>query len=355
MKEIPVIYSEKSFLHKPDFESVLGQRLPYLETPQRVEVILKALRACGFADINVTTVKGMPWIEQVHDSKYLQFLRDTSENFDQLAREAKVNPEEIKAFYPTVILPDDFDEKAEFYQTLEARLGIYSDDPFAPITRETFQAATGSAAIAVAGAQLLLSGERFVYSLCRPPGHHASKREMGGYCYINNTAVAVEVLISGGAKRVAILDIDFHHCNGTQDIFYRDGRVVLVSLHGSPATTYPYKSGFSWETGEGEGKGKILNIPLEEGIGEEVYQAALDYGLGEIETFRPDFLVVSAGFDTHKDDPFSSFRLSTGYYQIIGKTIANLNLPVLMVQEGGYEPKILGESVVSYLRGLIGI
>lgn len=355
MKEIPIVYSEKSFFHRPLFETNFGQSLAYRETGQRVECILRALRLSGFTDINATSVNGMPWIEQVHDSGYLKFLKETSENFDILAREAGFKPGEIKAFYPTVILPDSLDEKAGDYLSFEARLGIFSDDPFAPITKDTFLAATGSAACAVAGAQLLLAGEDAVYSLCRPPGHHASKREMGGYCYINNSAVAVEVLISGGAKKVAILDIDLHHCNGTQDIFYQRGDIVLVSLHGSPETTYPYKSGFAHETGEGEGRGRILNILLPKATGEKVYQEALLCGLEKIKSFKPDFLIVSAGFDTHKKDPFSNFQLSTEYYRVVGKTIAGLKIPVLSIQEGGYELEVLGRSVVGYLNGLIGL
>ncbi len=354
-KETPVIFHQDSYLHRPLVESVLGKQVPYREIPERVTYILRALRASGFANINATTVNGMPWIEQVHDAKYLQFLEESSKNFDKLAKEAGLKPSETRALYPTVILPDSLDDQSDYYRTLEAKLGIFSDDPFAPITRETFKAATGSAACAVAGAQLVLSGEHFVYSLCRPPGHHASRREMGGYCHINNAAVAVEVLISGGEKKVAILDIDLHHCNGTQAIFYRDGRIVLVSLHGSPATTYPYKSGHSGETGEGEGKDHILNVPMANCVDEKSYQVALEFGLEKIRSFNPDFLVVSAGFDTHKDDPFSTFKLSTEYYRVVGKTIADLKIPTLTVQEGGYKPEVLGESVVSYLRGLIGI
>jgi len=353
MKEIPVIYSQKSFLHRPLWETNHGQQLPYQETVQRVECILRALRTGGFTNINATVINGMPWIEQVHDSEYLKFLKDTSENFDELAKEVGFKRGEISAFYPTVILPDTLNKEASYYRTLEAKLGIFSDGSFAPITKETFLAAAGSAACAVAGAQLLLSGEHFVYSLCRPPGHHASERRMGGYCYINNTAVAVEVLKSSGAKKVAILDIDLHHCNGTQDIFYKRGDVTLVSLHASPATTYPYKSGFSYEVGEDEGRGKILNIPLKGGVDEKAYQTALVYGLEKIKSFTPEFLVVSAGFDTHKKDPFSCFKLSTEYYRVVGKTIADLKIPVLTIQEGGYEPTVLGKSVVSYLGGLI--
>lgn len=350
-KEIPIIHSPDSLLHRPKHEAVFDQRLPYGDSINRVTAILRELRRNGFTSINITTLYGLAWVEQVHSLRYLDFLRETSEKFDQLLRAEGVDPTKIHALYPTVFnFQPGWQERN---LTLEGRLGLYSRDVLAPITRETYKAAMGSAACAIAGAQLILAGEKAVYSLCRPPGHHVGKEKMGGYCYLNNAAIAVEVLIAGGAKTVAILDIDLHHPNGTQEIFTGRGDIFLASLHGRPEETYPFYSGFAEEKGIGEGEGKTVNLPLPQGTNEEDYQKALDYALGRIRDFHPEILVVSAGFDTHKDDVFNSFLLPTEYYQKVGRGIACLGIPVLTVQEGGYNIKVLGKNVVSYLRGFV--
>lgn len=351
-KEIPIVHSTDSLLHRPKYGTVFDQRLPYGDSINRVTAILRELRRSGFASIEITTLCGLAWVEQVHSLRYLDFLRETSDKFDKVLTAEGVDPTSIYALYPTV-----FNFQPEWKEknlSLEGKLGYYSRDVFAPITRETYEAAMGSAACAIAGAQLILAGEKAVYSLCRPPGHHAGKEKMGGYCYLNNAAIAAEALIGGGAKIVAILDIDLHHPNGTQEIIAGRGDIFLVSLHGRPEETYPFYSGFADEVGIGEGKGKTVNLPLPRGTNEEEYQKALDYALERIRDFQPEILVVSAGFDTHQDDVFNSFRLSTGYYQIIGQGIAGLSIPTLTIQEGGYNIKVLGKSVVSYLKGFVG-
>lgn len=353
MKEIPVFYHPGTYKHNPQYENHKGERMPHLDSPERVLYILQALRECGFANINMTTVNGMPWIEQVHDSRYLKFLQHASNplNLRQLVPDSEVSLGERRALYVTIF---PYSNRCHSSGG-EAEIGIYAYDLYTPVMAGTYDRALESASCAVAGAQLLSAGEPIVYSLCRPPGHHATKDKMGGYCYLNNTAIAARLFLEKGIDKVAILDIDVHHGNGTQEIFYDNPKVFYASIHALPQYMYPYFSGYFEETGEGTAKGTKLNIPLPRGIGEDVYQAAIENALRNLRIFNPEYLLVSAGFDTHKEDPFNFFQLSTKYYEKLGKTIIKLGLPVLVIQEGGYNPEILGDCVVSFLKGLIKI
>jgi acetoin utilization deacetylase AcuC-like enzyme len=185
-------------------------------------------------------------------------------------------------------------------------------------------------------------GARAAYALCRPPGHHAARSVYGGYCYLNNAALAAQALRDAGFARVAVLDIDYHHGNGTQDIFYSRGDVFFASLHGTPETEYPYFLGFADERGEGAGEGTTLNLPLPRGTGWAAYAEALDVALRAIERFSADALVVSLGVDTFEDDPISSFALGTAHFVQMGARIAALRRPTVLVQEGGYAVEAIG-------------
>ncbi len=201
-----------------------------------------------------------------------------------------------------------------------------------------------SAATAAHGAELILKGERLVYALCRPPGHHAAADMAAGFCYFNNAAIAAEILTRAG-KRTAILDIDVHHGNGTEAIFYDRADVLTVSIHAHPKRFYPFFWGYAEETGRGAGEGFNLNLPLERGTTLKPYLAALDVALRRVSDFAPDVLVLAAGLDIAVDDPFKGFAIATPEFAEIGKAIAALKLPMLVVQEGGYPSPSLGANL----------
>ncbi len=205
--------------------------------------------------------------------------------------------------------------------------------------------------MALTAAGLVHGGERAAFALCRPPGHHAMSRFAGGYCYINNAAVAAEWLRGAGAGRVAILDVDYHHGNGTQEIFYRRGDVLVVNVHADPRVEYPYFLGHADERGEGDGRGFNLNLPLPHGTTFAEWAAALDVACEAVAAFAPDRLVVSLGVDTFFEDPISQFRLSSGDYPAIGRRIGALGLPTLFVMEGGYAVEAIGVNAVGVLTG----
>lgn len=289
----------------------------------------------------------MPWIEQVHDAAYLDFLKQTSDNVDASVADKGVKPGDVKAIYPSV---HPYVPNPRATNPLAER-GKYMFDMYTPIMQGTYEVAVESAACAVAGAKLLKDGEKQVYALTRPPGHHAEEAMMGGYCYINNAAVAAQYLRSAGADRVAIFDFDIHHGNGTQNIFYGRDDVFFASIHASPDIKFPFYTGYEDEHGEGDGAGFNYNIPLPEGIDDATYDVHVAKVLKRIRDFHPNYLVVSAGFDTHAKDPIGAFRLTTDYFGKLGKDIASLEFPTLTVQEGGYATDVLGENVVSYLKG----
>jgi acetoin utilization deacetylase AcuC-like enzyme len=197
-------------------------------------------------------------------------------------------------------------------------------------------------------ANMVLYGERSAYALCRPPGHHAGRDFSGGYCYFNNTAIAAKILSVRGS--VAVIDIDYHHGNGTQDIFWEDDRVLTVSIHCDPRMDYPYFVGFADEVGAGAGEGYNLNIPLPPGATGEWYQKALELAFDRIHLFDPWALVIAVGFDTYRDDPISKFDLNTSDYTAVAQRLRALNLPTVLVQEGGYNIEALGKNVVTFLQ-----
>jgi acetoin utilization deacetylase AcuC-like enzyme len=227
--------------------------------------------------------------------------------------------------------------------------GLYCTDAVTPIMKKTYLAAKGSAECALTGAKWLKrSKEEIVYALCRPSGHHAGPRVFGGYCYFNNAAVATEYLSSAG--RVAILDIDYHHGNGTQEFFERRTDVFTCSIHGDPIEEYPYFWGYKNEKGKDAAVGYNLNLPLPVGSGDEPYLKAVESACRAIRKFGPHYLVISAGFDTHANDPIGGFKLTYDAYPQIAARLAGLHLPTLICQEGGYNLKTLGRCVSTFLK-----
>ena len=205
--------------------------------------------------------------------------------------------------------------------------------------------------MALTGQKLVAQGERAAFALCRPPGHHAGADTYGGYCFLNNAAIAAQALRDGGAERVAILDVDYHHGNGTQAIFYDRADVLFLSLHGHPAQEYPYFAGYAEETGAGAGEGFNRNFPMRWGTGFDVWGDALEQSCRRASAYRPDALVVSLGLDTFEGDPISHFKLESEDYLRVGARIAALGLPTLFVMEGGYAVEALGVNTVNVLSG----
>jgi len=233
-----------------------------------------------------------------------------------------------------------------------ARLGQYAFDSGTPLMAGSWAAARGGAACALAAAQAVLGGERFAMALTRPPGHHAGPNYMGGYCFINNAAVAAQALRDAGVQRVALLDVDYHHGNGTQTCFYERSDVFTASIHGDPRTEYPFFLGHADERGYGAGEGFNLNLPMPRGTGFDVWLATLQTALQAVADFAPQALVVPLGLDTFEGDPISGFKLRSADYLQVGRAIAQLGLPTVLTLEGGYAAADLGVNTVNVLEGL---
>jgi acetoin utilization deacetylase AcuC-like enzyme len=235
--------------------------------------------------------------------------------------------------------------------SISGKLGYYAMAGETSISAGTWEAASAAADVALTAAARLDQGARAAFALCRPPGHHAARDLYGGYCFLNNAAIAAQYLRDRGAARVAILDVDFHHGNGTQDIFYDRADVLYVSLHGDPLQAFPYFSGYADETGTGAGAGFTFNLPLPPGTTFEVWQEALRAALARIADFRADALVVSLGVDTYAEDPISFFRLESADFTRYGRMLGDCRLPTLFVMEGGYAVGAIGVNVVNVLGG----
>jgi acetoin utilization deacetylase AcuC-like enzyme len=237
---------------------------------------------------------------------------------------------------------------------IDGKAGYYALATETAITGGTWTAAQSSAAVAQTAQRMVAGGERAAFALCRPPGHHAAIDMYGGYCFLNNAAIAAQMFLDRGAKRVAVLDIDFHHGNGTQDIFYRRRDVLFASLHGRPEDAYPYFLGYADEKGEGDGEGSNLNYPMPSGTNYEVWGGALEDACKRIAAYAPEALVVSLGVDAFKDDPISFFKLESEDFTRGGARIEKLKLPTLFVMEGGYNIEAIGINTVNVLEGFLG-
>lgn len=334
-----IVYSPTHERHDPPFEMLHGRPEPYLESPSRVAHILAALAGADVGPIVPPRDAGLDPILTIHDRAYIDFLHT-------------IYPRWVSAGgAPDGVIPSTMAVRALTGRPRGAfgEAGYYLFDTSCPILPATFEAACASAQVALTAAALVAEGAPVAYALCRPPGHHAHRDMGGGYCYLNNAAIAAHAL--GGAGRVAVLDIDYHAGNGTEAIFYERDDVLVISIHADPHEEYPYYLGFADERGAGLGVGYTLNIPLPFGTGDAAFLAALDEALAAIRAAGVARLVVSAGFDTFRDDPLGHFTLTTPVYTEIGRRIAALGLPTAIVQEGGYAIAALGENVVSFLRG----
>lgn len=308
----------------------------YVEAPVRIRSIMKELKRTTLFEQQAPRHFGLSHIEQVHDRDFVRFLQ-----------KACANVEPGSSVYPYVF---PIRNRARPPKELPLRAGYYCIDTFTPLNSNAYKAALGAVDCALTGADCLLDGSRAAYALVRPPGHHAEHAAFGGFCYFNSAAVAAHYLSAHG--RIALLDIDYHHGNGSQDIFWRRRDILTVSIHGHPRQTYPYFSGFDDEKGEGDGRGYNLNLPLPENIDGERYGRELDKALARILKFAPHMLVVSLGLDTAKGDPTGSFRLMARDFRDNGRRIGSLGLPTLVVQEGGYRTQTLGVNARHFFTGL---
>jgi acetoin utilization deacetylase AcuC-like enzyme len=337
-----VIYSTDHETHFPQGEVYEGQLIRPFECPERWDHIVAALDAAGFTHRSGPDVLDFAAVHGVHEADYVQFLQNFWANW--LA--AGHTGEAIPTMFPVRGLRDD-----KVPADIDGQLGFYALAAETSITPGTWSAVEAAASLAQTAQRRVSAGANNAFALCRPPGHHASANQFGGYCFLNNAAIAAQGFLNDGAQRVAVLDVDFHHGNGTQSIFYNRPEVLFVSLHGDPAEAFPYFLGYADETGQGPGEGANLNLPLPSGTEFAQWAAALEVGCQAIVDYRPDALVVSLGVDTFKDDPISFFKLDTPDYLRIGQRIAASGLPTLYVMEGGYAVEEIGTNTVNVLLG----
>jgi acetoin utilization deacetylase AcuC-like enzyme len=308
----------------------------YVQAPVRVDSIHKELERTALFENMPARRFPERHIKDVHEPAFVDYLKH-----------ACANTPEGRSVYPYVF---PIRNQAKPPRELPLRAGYYCIDTFTPLNRNAYQAALGAVNCALTGAERLLEGYGFAYALVRPPGHHAERKSFGGFCYFNSASIAANHLSQYG--KVALVDVDYHHGNGTQDIFYARDDVLTVSLHGHPRYTYPYFSGYEDERGEGRGKGFNVNIPLPENIDGVRYRAELNKALERITRYKPRFLVVSLGLDTAKGDPTGSFTLTAQDFRENGGLIGALSLPTLVVQEGGYRIRTLGSNARHFFLGL---
>jgi acetoin utilization deacetylase AcuC-like enzyme len=322
--------------HAPAVELHNGAYVPHAEHRGRMENVLATL-----ADVEAPQDYGMEPIRRVHGDAYLAFLQTAHARWVDAGRSGDAHG----YAWPVV------GRRPLKLNRIDADLGQFSFDASSPIAAGTWVSSYWAAQAALAATEAVLGGERAAFALCRPPGHHCGADYLGGYCFLNNVAIAAEAAVSAGKRRIAILDVDYHHGNGTQDIFYDRGDVLFVSVHADPVTDYPFFWGHADERGEGAGQGTTLNLPLPRGTGLAEYRAALDMGLAAIRAFGADMLLVSYGADTFAGDPISQFALQTVDYTPIAQSIAALDLPTVIVMEGGYAVDALGANVAAFLAG----
>ncbi len=323
--------------HDPKHFLSSGAPKPNPEQPGRVEALLGALAGLGLA-VEAPADHGLGPVAAVHTAEYLAFLENIHARWQRI-------PEASEEVIPN-IHPDR--RTASYPRSAVGQAGYHMADTACPISAATWGSAYWSAQSAVAAADLVLGGASSAYALCRPPGHHAFADLAGGFCFMNNTAIAAERCVRAG-RRVAILDVDLHHGNGTQGIFYARGDVFCVSIHADPARYYPFFWGHAHERGEGAGLGANLNLPIPRGTGDDGFLEALGPGLARIRSFAPDLLIVALGLDAYHGDPFGGLAVTTPGFARIAEAAAGLGLPTIIVQEGGYLCPELGDNLASFL------
>ena len=336
-----IVFSEDHRKHFAQGEVYGGELVTPFERPSRMEYILRELKRRKMSDIVPPGKLDMKAVKRVHDAGFLDFLRTAWDEWQ-------------KAGYRGEILPTAIPNRSlqqRIPRWIDGKVGYYIHSVETAITAGTWEAACASASVALSAQKIVGAGAGSAFALCRPPGHHAHDDLYGGYCFLNNAAIAAQAFRDQGAARVAILDVDFHHGNGTQDIFYDRADVLFCSLHGNPEDCYPHFLGYKDETGAGKGEGFNFNYPMGPGTSFDTWGAALRKALSQIKAYKPDVLVVSLGVDAFKDDPISFFKLTSEDFTRTGSAIAKLKLPTLFVMEGGYAIEAIGVNTVNVLEG----
>jgi acetoin utilization deacetylase AcuC-like enzyme len=349
-----VVYSPAHLGHEIVTETVMGLPIPANEVAERAEIIRATLEADGGFAIEGPTEHGDAPLLAVHDPGLVRFLADAwrEHRAQGIPRPALIPETLFVRGYVEGMGGDGFTPREQ--NAIGGRAGFYALDTSTPIVAGTYVAARASVDVALTTVDAVLGGEDVAYGLCRPPGHHAGRSTYGGYCVFNNAAIAAHAITERTGERVAILDVDYHHGNGTEQIFWRRGDVLYVSLHAHPARQYPYFLGWEDEVGEGEGRGANVNIPLPAGLDDAGYLAALDRGLSRIADEPGSVVVVSLGFDTYTLDPIGDFALTTAAYHEVGRRVAALGRRLVILQEGGYHVPSLGDNARAWLRGVEG-
>jgi acetoin utilization deacetylase AcuC-like enzyme/GNAT superfamily N-acetyltransferase len=327
-KRMVLVINDKHMIHHV-------KEVGYVESPIRIKAILKEISKTEIFKEIPPRNYAIQWIEEVHDPKYIRYFRTVCKGL-----------KEGRSIYPYVF---PIRNAARPPKELSVRAGYYCIDTFTPLNNNAYIAARRAVDCTLTAAESLLLGARSAYALVRPPGHHAEHHLFGGFCYFNNNAIAANYLSKYG--KVAILDVDYHHGNGQQQIFYERSDVYTVSIHGHPSFAYPYFSGFDEETGHEKGQGFNLNIPLKETITGPEYQIQLKKALERIRQFNPAYLIIAIGFDTGKGDPTGTWKLGAKDFETNGRMIAGLRLPTLFVQEGGYYTRSVGVNARHFFAG----
>ncbi len=338
------VFSEDHVLRNAKTELCGGELVAPFECPQRVDFILEQLRAVQLGEIVKAKEFGIEPVLRIHDSGFLGFLENCWQEWEAAGYKGEAIPTVWPARGMQLRIPNH----------IEGKLGYYAMAGETSISSGTWEAARASANVALTAQAIIRDGANEAFALCRPPGHHAARDMFGGYCFINNAAVAAQAFIDQGASRVAILDVDFHHGNGTQAIFYDRSDVMFLSLHGDPSEAFPHFLGYADELGEGDGAGYNHNYPMGPGTNFETWNVALDDACRKIKNYSPDALVISLGVDTFEHDPISFFKLGSDDFKRYGGTISTLNLPTLFVMEGGYAVEEIGINTVNVLSGYSG-
>jgi acetoin utilization deacetylase AcuC-like enzyme len=335
-----VFYSEKHLHHLQGEVYEQGTWRAGRDVPERIGCLLSAACRLGFDPVEVSDMQQAP-AASIHTPQYMTFLETAYAVWVEMDKQGER------------VIPSSFPIRqlaAGYPDSIVGRAGYHMQDQLSPIGEHTWTAALSAANVAWAAATHLLQAREPTYALCRPSGHHASTDKAGGATYLNNAAIATQCLRQHHS-RVALLDIDVHHGNGSQEIFYQRADVLFISIHRDPTDYFPYFSGYATEQGEGDGIGFTVNLPLPAGSDDSVFTSALAEAINRISAFKPGALVVSLGFDGHRDDPADGFNLSSDAFYQAGQQIRSLGLPVVFVQEGGYALEHLGDLLTSFFNG----
>jgi acetoin utilization deacetylase AcuC-like enzyme len=356
MLDLPVVWSEDCLRHVPEAEIWVGVRLPGTELPERATILRDAVTAAG-----ARLVDARPHpddvLELVHDRAFLGHLAGVYDSWVSAGFPTDPGQDRVVPYvFPTPAMLDGIVESgvtARVPTAIHARAGLYCYDTMTLVGPGTWAAARAAVDAALTAADLVAAGERAAYAICRPPGHHATRAGYGGSCYLNNAAVAAQALREAGVDRVAVIDIDAHHGNGTQALFYARGDVFYGSVHVDPgAGWFPHYLGFAEERGTGTGAGANHNVPLAPGTADAAWLAGLTEVCASAARFRPGAVVLSLGVDAAADDPESPLQVSHDGYRGAGALVRELGVPVVAVHEGGYHLPTLGSLTVATLTGL---